>query len=509
VPPPLPAPPQEIDALCEEWRPEPLVPPLPAANRLSAPPVLAGCVGACACENTSTRRLCSRARARRPTGPHVTLASGVEAINFVSYDFLGLAGDKSVQARAAPPRPREPRRTLTRARRRAGRLRRRHPEIRRGLLRPARLLRHRGCAPPRWARACAPALPPAPPPAAAHATPRAADVHLELEVALARYMGTEEAMIYSYDVATPASTIPAFSKRGDLLVVDEGVNYALQAGVTLSRSEVRYFKHNDVADLERVLNEVAAEDAAARRSTAANRRFILVEGVYANYGDIAPLAAICALKRRFCYRLLVDEALAFGALPGGAGRGAADHAGLAPGEVEIITASLGNTLGSCGGFCAGDKQVISHQRLNASGYCFSASLPPYLASGAIAALRVLGDSGARRAALARNAAALRAGIAALPGVAPLVGEPCCPLLHLRLAPAPRRDADAEAALLARVCDRTLAASGVLLATAKYSVLERRRPPPSIRLAVSAAHSDADIAAALAALRAALAAEGVR
>ena len=206
-------------------------------------------------------------------------------------------------------------------------------------------------------------------------------MHLELEDKLALYMGTEEAMIFSYDVATPASTIPAFAKRGDLLVVDEGVNYALQAGVTLSRSEVRYFKHNDLDDLRRVLEEVAAEDAAARRTTPLNRRFIVVEGLYANYGDLAPLADICALKRQFCYRLLVDESMSFGSLPGGAGRGAAEHAGVPAGEVEIITASLGNTLGSVGGFCAGSKQVISHQRLNASGYCFSASLPPYLATG--------------------------------------------------------------------------------------------------------------------------------
>ena len=333
-------------------------------------------------------------------------------------------------------------------------------------------------------------------------------MHLELEDKLARYMGTEEAMIFSYDVATPASTIPAFAKRGDLLVVDEGVNYALQSGVTLSRSEVRYFKHNDLADLLRVLEEVAAEDAAARRSSAHNRRFIVVEGLYANYGDLAPLVDICALKRRFCYRLLVDESMSFGALPGGTGRGAAEHAGVPAGDVEIMTSSLGNTLGSVGGFCAGSKQVISHQRLNASGYCFSASLPPYLAAGAVAALRVLGASPTLRDVLARNAAALRAGVAALPGVARPAGDPFCPLLHLRLA-APPAAVEEEEALLQRVCDHALADEGVLLVTAKYSVVERRRPPPSIRIAVSAAHGADDVSALIAALKAALAKEGVR
>jgi serine palmitoyltransferase len=433
----------------------------------------------------------------------VTLASGVEAVNFVSFDFLGLAGDKAVQARA---------RTHTqKPRARAAPTRRLTPAFRQAACAAAIQKYGVGSCGPRgfYGTIGAPA-----PSAHAHThspshTHPSADVHLELEEALARFMGTEEAMIYSYDVATPSSTIPAFAKRGDLLVVDEGINYALQAGVTLSRSEVRYFKHNDVADLLRVLEGVAAEDAAARRSTALNRRFIVVEGLYSNYGDLAPLAAICELKRRFCFRLLVDESLSFGALPHGRGRGAAEHAGVPPGEVEIITASLGNTLGSVGGFCAGSKQVISHQRLNASGYCFSASLPPYLASGAVAALRALGSGPAAREALARNAGALRDGVASLPGVIPPPGDRFCPVVHIRLQPGVTADADAAEALLQRVCAAALADSRVLLTTAKYSVLERRPPPPSIRIAVSAAHTAADIAAALAALRAALAKEGLR
>ena len=85
----------------------------------------------------------------------------------------------------------------------------------------------------------------------------------------------------------------------------------------------------------------------------------------------------------------VDESIAFGALPGPNGRGACDYLGVAPQEVDMVTASLGTSLGSVGGFCAGEHQVIEHQRINASGYCFSASLPPYLSSGAMASLDVI------------------------------------------------------------------------------------------------------------------------
>lgn len=292
------------------------------------------------------------------------------------------------------------------------------------------------------------------------------DVHVQLEEALARHMGTDEAIIFSYDMLTVASTLPAFSKRGDLVVVDEGVSFAVQNGVSLSRSEVRWFKHNDVADLQRVLESVRVDYKATRKPL--NRRFIVVEGVYSNYGvpplvlshlplhrvsicsqpclqglrsdcakpllthlcippgppilqpscnhpaiivqssgDIAPLKEIVALKNKYCYRLVVDESIAFGALPGPNGRGASDFLGVPPSEVDITTASLGTSLGSVGGFCAGEHQVIEHQRINASGYCFSASLPPYLSAAAIASLEIIQSRPAlRRARWGRERALL-------------------------------------------------------------------------------------------------------
>jgi serine palmitoyltransferase len=86
------------------------------------------------------------------------------------------------------------------------------------------------------------------------------DVHLELERALAQFLGTEEAIIYAQAYSTISGVIPAFAKRHDILVVDDGVNFAVQKGVQISRSTVRYFKHNDMVDLERVLQEIKQED---------------------------------------------------------------------------------------------------------------------------------------------------------------------------------------------------------------------------------------------------------
>lgn len=138
----------------------------------------------------------------------------------------------------------------------------------------------------------------------------------------------------------------------------------------------------------------------------------------------------------------VDESVAFAALPGPNGRGACDFLGVPPREVDILTASMSTSLGSVGGFCAGEHQVVEHQRINASGYCFSASLPPYLAAGAMASLELIRSKPELREALAANAAALRAALAALPG-AVVAGDKSSPLIHVRLDPGAVAAAEAQ------------------------------------------------------------------
>ncbi|XP_050801901.1 serine palmitoyltransferase 1 isoform X2 [Gopherus flavomarginatus] len=115
------------------------------------------------------------------------------------------------------------------------------------------------------------------------------DVHLELEDRLAKFMRTEESIIYSYGFATIASAIPAYSKRGDIVFVDEAACFAIQKGLQASRSNIKLFKHNDVADLEQLLKEQEIEDQKNPRKARVTRRFILVEGLYMNTGDICPL----------------------------------------------------------------------------------------------------------------------------------------------------------------------------------------------------------------------------
>jgi serine palmitoyltransferase len=159
--------------------------------------------------------------------------------------------------------------------------------------------------------------------------------HLELEAAIADFMGTPESITYSDNTAAVASAIPAFAKRGDLLIVDAGVNHAVQTGCRLARSKVVTYKHNDMVDLAAVLQKVSDEDKKNPGRALQHRRFIIFEGVSAYWGDVAPVPDIVALAAHHKVRCIMDDclgwgvlALARGGLPGAArggrpGRGAA------------------------------------------------------------------------------------------------------------------------------------------------------------------------------------------
>ncbi|NWX21560.1 SPTC1 palmitoyltransferase, partial [Aegotheles bennettii] len=217
------------------------------------------------------------------------------------------------------------------------------------------------------------------------------DVHLELEERLAKFMRTEEAIIYSYGFATIASAIPAYSKRGDIVFVDEAACFAIQKGLQASRSNIKLFKHNDMADLERLLKEQEIEDQKNPRKARVTRRFIVVEGLYMNTGDICPLPELIKLKYKYKVRVFLEESLSFGVL-GEHGRGITEHFGINIDDIDLISANMENSLASIGGFCCGRSFIIDHQRLSGQGYCFSASLPPLLAAAAIEALNIIEDN---------------------------------------------------------------------------------------------------------------------
>jgi serine palmitoyltransferase len=211
------------------------------------------------------------------------------------------------------------------------------------------------------------------------------DVHLDLEKEMASFCGTDDAILYSDGASTVTSTIAAFCKRGDVVVVDEGVYEPIRTGIKLSRANVKWYKHADMEDLKKVLSSIASSDKKVGRPLNAQRRFLVTEALFKNTGKLCPLDKLFELKEQFKYRVILDESFSFGTI-GATGRGAAELFGVKP---EIVCVSLENSLGSTGAVTVGSQEVVDHQRLSGSGYCFSASSPPYTASAALAAIGVL------------------------------------------------------------------------------------------------------------------------
>ncbi|KAJ5232067.1 serine palmitoyltransferase component [Penicillium chermesinum] len=210
------------------------------------------------------------------------------------------------------------------------------------------------------------------------------DVHLKTEADVASFLGTEACIVYSQSFSTISSVIPAFSKRGDIIVADRGVSFAIRKGIQISRSTVRWYEHNDMEDLERVLAKVT-KDQARKPLT---RRFIITEGLFETSGDISNLPKIIELRLKYKFRLILDETWSFGVL-GRTGRGITEHQNVDAAEVDMIIGSLAGAIVGGGGFCAGSEEIVHHQRISSSAYTFSAALPALLSTTASATINLL------------------------------------------------------------------------------------------------------------------------
>uniref|UniRef100_A0AAR2LVK8 Serine palmitoyltransferase 1 n=1 Tax=Pygocentrus nattereri TaxID=42514 RepID=A0AAR2LVK8_PYGNA len=324
------------------------------------------------------------------------------------------------------------------------------------------------------------------------------DVHLELEERLAKFMKTEEAIIYSYGFATIASAIPAYSKRGDIVFVDEAACFSIQKGLQASRSFIKYFKHNDMEDLERLLKEQELEDQKNPRKARVTRRFIVVEGLYMNTSDICPLPELVRnLKYKYKVRIFLEESMSFGVL-GEHGRGVTEHFGVSIDDIDLISANMENAVASIGGFCCGRSFVIDHQRLSGQGYCFSASLPPMLASAAIEALNIMEEDPEIFTILREKCKHAHKALQDIPGLK-VVGEAFAPALHLQLEHSTgSRESDVRTlrSIIDYCLDRQIA-----LTQARYLDKEERfLPPPSIRVVVTVEQTEEEIEKATSCIR---------
>lgn len=203
------------------------------------------------------------------------------------------------------------------------------------------------------------------------------DIHVQLEKELAEFEHKEDALCFSTGFSVNSGVIPAVVGRGDYLICDDRDHASIVDGRRLSFATQLHYKHNDMADLERVLAKLPQEAV----------KLIVVDGVFSMEGDLCNLPAIVELKHKYNCSIMVDEAHGLGVF-GEQGRGVCDHFGLSD-EVDLIMGTFSKSMASIGGFIAGDKDTINYLRHTSRTYIFSASDTPAATAAAIEALHII------------------------------------------------------------------------------------------------------------------------
>ena len=215
------------------------------------------------------------------------------------------------------------------------------------------------------------------------------DIHVTLEEKLARFMRKEAALIFSTGFQVNLGVISALVGKDDVAIIDKMDHASIIDGCRLSFGEVRKFRHNDMADLERVLKEYEPKD-----------KFLVVDGVFSMEGDIAHLPEIVALANKYGSRVMVDDAHGIGVL-GKTGRGTAEYYGM-ENAVDLIMGTYSKSLASIGGFIAGSADIIHYIKHVARPLIFSASPPPASVASVSAALDIIENEPERREKLWKN-----------------------------------------------------------------------------------------------------------
>jgi 8-amino-7-oxononanoate synthase len=217
------------------------------------------------------------------------------------------------------------------------------------------------------------------------------DLHRELEELIARFYGTEDAVIFPCGYSGNVGVISALCGPGDVAINDAANHASIFDGCRLSGADIKVYLHRNMIHLEKTLKRLAATQKG---------RLILTDGVFSMDGDLAPLDRIVELSERYGARVMIDEAHALGVV-GATGRGTAERFDC-KGRVAITCGTLSKTPGAMGGYCAGSRVLVQYLRYYARTYFFSTSLPAPVVAGLIEVFRLLLADQAGREALWHN-----------------------------------------------------------------------------------------------------------
>jgi glycine C-acetyltransferase len=240
------------------------------------------------------------------------------------------------------------------------------------------------------------------------------DLHKELETALARFFQKDDAILYTSCFDANGGLFETLMGEADTILSDELNHASIIDGIRLARAKRFRYRHSDMSDLERGLQEAAGSGL----------RLIATDGVFSMDGDMARLVEICDLAERYDAAVMVDDSHATGIL-GAGGRGTGEQLGVLE-RVDIITSTLGKALGgAAGGFICARAEIVEFLRQRSRPYLFSNALPPMITMAALTALTLIDQSRDLRERLHANARQLRtdlhgAGFQLKPGQHPIL-----------------------------------------------------------------------------------------
>src|SRR5437016_2778334 len=288
------------------------------------------------------------------------------------------------------------------------------------------------------------------------------DLHKQLESQLARFLGKDDTILYTSCFDANGGLFETLLSEDDTILSDELNHASIIDGIRLCKAKRFRYRHSDMGDLERGLQEAAGSRV----------RLVATDGVFSMDGDTAKLAEICELADRYDAAVMVDDSHATGVL-GLGGRGTAEHLGVLD-RIDIITSTLGKALGGAvGGFTAGRAEVVEFLRQRSRPYLFSNSVPPPVAYAALKAVDLIAGSADLRDRLHANARQLRQ---ALEGAGFKIKPGQHPILPVMLG---------DAALATTMADRLLE-RGIYVIGFSYPVVPVGQA--RIRIQVSAAHT---------------------
>ncbi len=226
------------------------------------------------------------------------------------------------------------------------------------------------------------------------------DLHNELEARLAKFMKKEACLLFSTGYQTAQGIIPTLVGRGEYVVTDKDNHACIVAGYMMAKgmfAEIVRYKHNDMADLQRVISRLPLKAG----------KLIVTDGVFSTTGEIVNLTELVPIAKKYNARILVDDAHSVGVI-GKGGRGTASHFNLEE-EIDLTMGTFSKTFASLGGFVVGDERVINFLKHQSPALIFSASPTPASVAAALAALDILEQEPYRIERLVRNADRMRAG----------------------------------------------------------------------------------------------------